>query len=248
MLNHAYGWRPDLPDQRDKRLSLVPASYPPYVDLRSALPAVYDQGQLGSCTANALAGAMQFDQWKEKIPGFMPSRLFLYYNERVLEGTVDSDAGASLRDGLKTMVSDGVCPESAWPYEISQFAVDPPNAIYGWAAAYKTTSYWSLSQDLLNLRACLTARYPFVFGFSVYESFESPAVAQTGIVPMPQPQEALLGGHAVLCVGYNEARQCFWCRNSWGASWGIDGHFWMPYEYLLSADLASDFWTIRKVA
>jgi C1A family cysteine protease len=244
-----FGWRPSLPDQRDELLKLAPlaAPLPPYVDLRSALPAVYDQGNLGSCTANALAAAFQFDQWKDKESVFMPSRLFVYYNARMLENSVASDAGASLRDGLKTLVRYGVCDETIWPYDIGQFAVVPPTKAYMFAIGNQVVSYLSVPQDLDSLRGCLVTRFPFVFGFTVYESFMTDRTAATGQVPMPGPNERSVGGHAVLCVGFNQARRCFWCRNSWGPSWGLNGYFWMPHEYLLDPNLSDDFWTVRSI-
>lgn len=241
-----YGWKKDQPDQRDRRLSLAPASFPPYVDLRSALPPVYDQGNLGCCVYNAIGAAVEFDHWKQGMSPFPISRLFGYYNARAIEGTVDSDSGISPRDGFKVLVSDGMCPESVWPYNISQFATLPPVAAYTAAVPHKALSYWSLSQDLMSLRACLVARFPFCFGISVYESFESDAVAASGIVPMPSPDESIVGGHCCLAFGYNEKLRAFLCRNSWGASWGLNGHFFIPYEYLLSTDLAGDMWTLRR--
>jgi len=124
-----YGWIRDLPDHRDFMYSVPVATLqalPSSVDLRSHCPPVYDQGQLGSCTANAIAGALQFDEIKEHKNGpSTPSRLFIYYNERVIEGTVTSDSGAQLRDGVKTVAKRGICPAKVWPYDISKFAVKP---------------------------------------------------------------------------------------------------------------------------
>jgi len=243
-----YGWKRQLPDQRDWRFqSLAPTRFPSYVDLRSGLPPIYDQEQLGSCTANAGAGAIAFDQFRQKLPQVEPSRLFIYYNERVIEGTVPSDSGATLRDCMKAMADYGACSEVLWPYDTGRFAVKPSPQAYAAGLAHKGVSYWAVGQDLNSMRGCLAQRFPFVFGFSVYDSFESNAVAKTGVVPMPSASESMLGGHAVLCIGYNEKRQQFWCRNSWGAGWGLSGYFWMPYAYLLSADLSGDFWTLRSI-
>src|SRR6266436_2634478 len=129
-----YGWIPDIPDQRDYLYAAPPAflrALPPRVDLRKQCPPVYDQGQLGSCTANAIGGAIEFDQMKEKLPQiFIPSRLFIYYNERVIEGTVNTDAGAMLRDGIKTVAKQGACPEPMWPYLIARFKTRPSAACY----------------------------------------------------------------------------------------------------------------------
>ena len=98
------------------------------------------------------------------------------------------------------------------------------------------------------MKGCLAAGYPFVFGFAVYESFESKEVAQSGVVPMPKPGERVLGGHAVMAVGYDDEQRNFIVRNSWGSGWGQDGYFLMPYHYLHDPNLASDFWTVRMLS
>ena len=252
MSTRHYGWIPDLPDQRDHRFvsaiqGLVAPVLPVHVDLRLQCPPVYDQGQLGSCTGNAIAGALEFERLKQSLLDFMPSRLFIYYNERVMEGTVASDSGASIRDGIKSVSTQGCCPESEWPYDVSQFAVAPPAQCYTDAVKYDVLQYLSVSQDLTDMKTCLAAGYPFVFGFTVYESFESATVAQTGQVPMPAMFENVVGGHAVMAVGYDDASSTFIVRNSWGPSWGDAGYFHLPYAYLADANLADDLWTIRLV-
>lgn len=246
-----YGWIPDLPDQRDRIFAARPATLralPPRVDLGPACPPVYDQGQLGSCTAQAIAGVLQFDQAKQaQADVFTPSRLFIYYNERVIEGTVDEDAGAMLRDGIKTVAKQGAPHESLWPYVIARFRLKPAAAAYTDGKRHEAILYERLTQSVEQLQACLADGYPFVFGFSVYESFETAAVARTGRVPMPRRGEVLLGGHAVVATGYVEAERRFLVRNSWGASWGRVGYGTMPYEYLLDRGLSADFWTIKLV-
>jgi C1A family cysteine protease len=246
-----YGWTPDLPDKRD-RMFAVPLralkALPPSVDLRSVCPPVVDQGQLGSCTANAIAGALEFNQMKENLADvFAPSRLFIYYNERVMEHTVDEDSGAMIRDGIKSVAKQGAPHETLWPYDISTFKTKPSAAAYKDAAKHRAILYQRLTPTLDQLKGCLASGFPFVFGFSVYESFESQAVAKNGKVPMPKPQEQLLGGHAVLAVGYNDASKRFIVRNSWGTGWGLAGYFTIPYAYLTDANLADDFWTIKQV-
>ena len=245
-----YGWIPDLPDERDHLYAAPPAflsALPPFIDLRAQCPAVYDQGMLGSCTANAIGGAIEFDRLKQSLADFVPSRLFIYYNERLIEGTADIDSGAMIRDGIKSVASQGVCPEPEWPYVISKFTDKPSAKAYEDAKSDRAVSYQSLVQDLNQMRGCLASGYPFIYGFTVYESFESPAVAQTGHVPMPGPSERAVGGHAVLAVGYDDASQTFLVRNSWGAGWGMAGYFAMPYTYLIQPGLADDLWTIRIV-
>ena len=247
--NRCYGWMPDVPDQRD-HLYAAPvvhiAKLPAKADLRPMCPPVYDQGQLGSCTANAIGAAIQFDRRKQKLtPDFPPSRLFVYYNERAMENTVHSDAGAQIRDGIKSVSKQGDCPEKEWPYVISKFATKPAATCYKSAIKYKAVSYQRVPQILNQMKGCLASGYPFVFGFSVYTEFENDAVAKTGMLNMPGPKEKLLGGHAVIAVGYDDKTQRFIVRNSWGSKWGIKGYFTMPYAYLTDSNLADDFWTIR---
>jgi C1A family cysteine protease len=245
-----YGWNPDIPDGRDLMYAAPPevvTQLPPKVDLRGECPGVYDQGQLGSCTANAIASALEFDQMKQKEQPFTPSRLFIYYNERVMEGTVGSDSGAQIRDGVKTVNQEGAPAETDWPYDIAKFTDKPPQNAYDDAKQHEAILYQRLTQTLPQLKGCLAAGYPFVFGFVVYESFESQEVASTGQGQMPAAGEKQLGGHAVLAVGYDEDQQRFTIRNSWGSGWGMAGYFTLPYPYLLQGTLSSDFWTIRAV-
>jgi C1A family cysteine protease len=246
-----YGWIPDLPDQRDHLYAAPPpvvSALPPSSDLRPDCPPVYDQGQLGSCTANAIGAAIEFDQMKQKLSDvFVPSRLYIYFNERSLEGTVASDSGAQIRDGIKTVSSEGACHEALWPYDITKFADQPPTNCYDDGAKNKAVTYQRLVVNPTQLKGCLASGFPFVFGFTVYESFESQQVASTGHAPMPASGEKVLGGHAVMAVGYDDASQWFLVRNSWGASWGMAGYFTLPYAYLTQPGLSSDFWTVRLV-
>jgi len=243
-----YGWIPDLPDRRDRLFAARPkarAALPKSVDLRPVCSPVEDQGQLGSCTANALAGALEYLERKDAVSFQDVSRLFIYYNERVVEHTVSDDSGAMLRDGIKTLAKLGVCPETLWPYVIARFAAKPSPACFAAAGKHQITSYARL-ETTDDMRTCLAAGFPFVFGFTVYESFESQAVARSGIVPLPKLGESALGGHAVVGVGYDDAKKRFLCRNSWGPHWGLGGYFWMPYGYLGDRRLSDDFWTIRR--
>lgn len=242
-----YGWLPDLPDARDQWFAAPPVTeaLPHSVDLRAQCPPVYDQGQLGSCTANAIGGAVQFEWRKQSMPDEVPSRLFIYYCEREIEGTVSSDSGAMLRDGIKSVATYGAPYEAAWPYDPHTFAVKPPPSVWTSASRDKAVKYARVMQVGTQLKGCLAAGYPFVFGFTVYDSFESDEVATTGMVPMPSGDDSVLGGHAVLCVGYDDSQQRFIVRNSWGDGWGLQGYCLMPYGYLTDPLLASDMWTIR---
>jgi len=243
-----YGWVPDLPDHRDfmyGQIQPVIAALPPLIDLRPTCSPIENQGQLGSCTANALVGSLEFLERKDGIKFVDLSRLFIYYDERVIEHTVKSDSGAELRDGIKTLAKQGVCPEKEWPYNIAKFAVKPTAKCYKDALQHQITSYQRIL-TIDEMRSCLASGFPFVFGFTVYESFESQQVAQTGVVNMPQPAERVLGGHAVVAVGYDDSQKRFIVRNSWGIGWGQQGYFTMPYDYLSDRNLSDDFWTIRR--
>jgi C1A family cysteine protease len=248
-VKRVFGWVPDVPDQRDfllKSVLKVPAKLPASVDLSKGCSKVEDQGELGSCTANALAGALEFLERKDKIKPFVDfSRLFVYYNERVIEHTVRSDSGAMLRDGIKTLAKQGACSEKSWPYDVTKFAKKPGVPCYKEAMDHCITSYHRIV-TVDEMRACLAEGYPFVFGFAVYESFQAQKVSKTGVVDMPKQGERSLGGHAVMAVGYDDATKRFLVRNSWGTTWGKKGYFTMPYDYVGNRDLSDDFWTIRR--
>jgi C1A family cysteine protease len=240
-----YGWLPDRPDHRDLLYKAIKPrlSLPQKVDLTLQCSPIENQGNLGSCTANALVDNLEFLELKENVPYLDLSRLFIYYNERLIEGTVGEDSGATLRDGIKSLVKAGYCAEKMWEYNIKKFTQKPPMKCYLEARRHRIKEYRSLltQNDLLT---CLADGYPFVFGISIYESFESDKVAKTGIVPMPSMSERNLGGHAVMAVGYDRTKQIFIIRNSWGIGWGNKGYFTLPFAYI--DRLASDFWTIRK--
>lgn len=249
MNKQIYGWRAQRPDFRDRVFSpLTPAHVlPTKVDLRPECPPIVDQGQLGSCVANATAAAHEFTQMKQKQVKFPPSRLFIYYNTRAMEGTIKQDAGSIIRDAFKCIAQQGVCDESIWPYNVAKFKNKPTAKCFSYALKHKAMQYLSVTPTLAQLKGCLADGFPFVFGISVYESFESDEVAKTGVVPMPAATEQNLGGHAICAVGYDDSTQMFTVRNSWGTSWGDKGYFYLPYEYLTNANLASDFWTVRVI-
>jgi C1A family cysteine protease len=259
-MKHILNWRRDLPDFRDFKYSkhhlLTAEPLPVSVDLRSQMPPIVDQGQAGSCTANALSGALGFlesQALRNKISSpeefnsntFVPfSRLFIYYNERILEGDPLDDGGAQIRDGIKTLAQYGGCDENIWPYDLNNLFVKPNDPCYTEASQHKISAYYSLDNDLYQLKHALASGSPVIFGFTVYSSFENSEVANTGIMSMPQLTDDVEGGHAVLMVGYNDQDQYFIVRNSWGTSWGQQGYFLMPYQYAASPDLADDFWVI----
>jgi C1A family cysteine protease len=257
MQSRTYGWRPDVPDKRDRvhRTTFDAAALPKRVDHSPQMPECYDQGSLGSCTAHAIGGAIAYELGDRAqlvgdyyVPSwFAPSFLQIYYCERALEGTTHDDAGAFIRDGAKVTAQIGVAPASAWPYDEAKFSKRPPKSVYRAALNTRVTSYMRVPQNVTDLRAELAAGDTVVFGFSVYESFESDDVALSGLVPLPAAHESMLGGHAVLLVGYDHERKLFKVRNSWGPSWGDGGYFWMPYDYVCDPELADDFWTLKTV-
>jgi len=183
---------------------------------------------------------------KSKISRFRDlSRLFVYYNERIAIGTVQEDSGAMLRTGIKTLKAQGVCRESLWPYEIRRFTDKPTAACFTEAADHQVTAYQRLN-TLNEMKACLAMGLLFVFGFAVYEYVMSAAVARTGLIRLPGKNERMLGGHAVMAVGYQESARTILFRNSWGAAWGRSGYGQMPYAYLESRALSDDFWCIQS--
>ena len=251
----AYGWVKDKPEGwifgRDAHFKTgPPVALPASCNLQSNCPPVYDQTTLESCTANASGAGWDFENFQQDGAFLTPSRLKIYYDARAKEGTIGQDAGAQLRDVLAVlcMPMGGVCPETMWPYIVSKFTQQPPAACYACGKTNYVLQAQSVAQDLATIKTVLAiTRRPVIFGFTVYSSFESQAVAKSGIVPLPKRGEQILGGHAVLAVGYDDARQMVLVRNSWGIGWGLGGYFWLPYAYITNPRLASDFWTILRV-
>lgn len=250
-----YGWVPSLPDWRDhirvQRPLKTGEVLPPLFSMRTKMPSVYDQLQTGSCTGNATAAAIDYNEGKQGRPFITPSRLFPYFNARVIEGTQDTDAGAQVRDVIKAVATLGICTEAEWPYIESNCTVAPSTNCYADALKNVVSSYASVGgmdgPSIDDLRGTLYDGEPVIFGMSVYESFESNAVAQTGFLPMPTANEKMVGGHCILMVGYDDKKQVFEIRNSWGADFGDGGYFYMPYSYITPL-LTDDFWTIKSVS
>ncbi len=245
----SYGCVRDKPDSRDHKY-VPPAQQlnksPAQVDLRPLCPPVYDQRPLNSCTANAVAAAVQFERMRLKLtPDFVPSRLFIYYNERKLAGTLGKDAGAPLRDGIKSVAKQGDCPEPHWPYVAAKVETAPNASCYQQAVKYPQVSYQALAQDLTHMKACLASGHPFVLAIHVYSSSETPEAKQTSTFPTPKAGESLVGTHAVMAVGYDDSKKHFIVRNSWGADWALAGYFYLPYDYVIDSKYAGDFWTLR---
>lgn len=245
------GWQPDLPDVRDRYKIVAPVPITPTSNVRDKLPTVaYNQGRLGSCTGQGVERVWRFANFLNGTPDVAGSRLFIYFCERVLEGTVREDSGAQIRDGIKSITRWGCPPEEFWPYDIAKFTKRPPMKAYRAAKKEQALLYERIPCDLNTMKSVLCSGFPFVFGFSVYSSFETDDVANTGIMPVPKPDEQLLGGHCVTCEGHDDNRGAYLCRNSWGEKWGIPeipGHFWMPYDVLGNSDMADDRWVVTKV-
>lgn len=244
-----FGTHPDLPDARDREyLPKQKLRLPRIVDLRPGMPPVYNQHSLNSCSAHALGAVLWYDEIREfgsKARG--PSRLFIYYNERVREREVHHNAPVSLRDGYRTVATRGACPEHMWPYRLSKYSDKPPRRCYSAAKSTRAIEYFRLHRDLKSLQSCLAEGRPFTLGVSVHQSFMSAKVKHTGEVPVPPRGDKVLGGHAMLVVGYHDASERFIVRNSWGARWGHGGYCMIPYEFILHPNLSWDFWTCWQV-
>lgn len=242
-----FGWRRDLPDRRDFSFYPAPSlteKLPAKVDLRPNFDfPIYNQGQLGSCTANAIGAAVQYEMHKQGQKDWTPSRLFIYFNERLIEGNPWSDSGAQIRDGMKVVNQLGYPPEEVWPYAVNQFAVRPSLSVYTRAHNTRVTQYLRVYQDVGILKSCLASGFPFVGGITVYSSF--PQTGNWGVVPMPGPDDSVEGGHALIFVGYDDGPKTFTFRNSWGPDWGNGGYGTIPYDYLHDPNLSADFWTVR---
>ena len=257
MGQRVYNLKSDKEDMRDmvfrseqfKTASQLPLS----VDLRPKMSPVVDQGELGSCTANAIASGLR--EYIELNYGHGQlvnlSRLWLYWQERELEDSVGQDAGASIRDGMSVLQKLGCAPETDFPYDITRFTETPSDQSDMDANAYKISAYHRVT-SVKALKASLAQGMPVVLGISVHESFESAEVARTGIVPMPGRGDKALGGHAVLAVGYTHSvlgvsgmqvkgMGYVICRNSWGTSWGDKGYFYLPEAYFTK--YVSDMWS-----
>lgn len=230
-----------------------PNFMPQIVDMRAKCSPVEDQGQIGSCSGHAFSGALEYLENAqgsyEPAAGkfFRVSRLFTYYNERILENDTALDNGAFIHDGIKALSTYGICQEAIWPYDVTKFAQKPGDGAYADAATRKITKFAQvISTDILSVKQTLASGYPIVFGFQVYDSFEGAQVAHTGVVNMPMKGEKCQGGHAVLMVGYNDLAQRVLVRNSWGPNWGNGGYFTLPYAYITNINLTSDAWVINK--
>ena len=243
-MERKYGWLRQPPDDRDLKYSAARPllGLPSSVDLRPNMPPIWDQGQLGSCTSFGIARAYNYAEIKAGLGSTEPSHLFIYYNERMEEGTVDTDAGAIIRDGIKSCNIYGVAAENMWPYDVSKFTVKPPEEAYDYALSNQIRFYASVDNTNINsVKLCMSHGWPIVFGFSVYPSFEN---YTGGVIEPPKPGDQYLGGHCVCTAGYDDSKQAILVANSWGPSFGDNGYFWLSYSYFTSG-LVSDCWMMR---
>ena len=242
-----YHWTRDKIDKRDYLYAPTVVKTSNYVDLRPYCSPIEDQGRLGSCTGNAIAGAIEL-LMKRNNKFADISRLFIYYYERLLENTVNYDSGAYIRDGIKACYTYGAATENLWPYDISKFRNRPSIDAVNDASRRKVKLYERVA-DFNGVINAIDNGYPGTIGFDVYSSFDSPTVARTGIMPYPNlRKETLLGGHAVLIVGYNKNNDTFIVRNSWGKYWGDNGYFYMPFQVIKNNTMSGDFWVIKSLS
>jgi C1A family cysteine protease len=254
-LGRKYLCKKDGHDSRDHNFLMTAtqiAAMPPSVNLESKCPPVFDQASLGSCTANGIIGAFLCEKIKQCAGKAvdMLSRLFLYFCERAMEGTTDQDAGAQIRDGIKSAAKNGICKELSWPYVIGKYAVQPPPGCYVEARNEQALTYERVAIDTLSIKASLAAGFPVVIGLTLYSSFEAKATMESGIVPMPSLWERMrgpLGGHCMYIIGFDDATQRFLFRNSWGLAYkkGTSGNVEIPYTYVVK--YGQDAWKIELV-
>lgn len=245
----SFGWKKDLPDHRDFKFSgkVSVDELPEVVDNRSLEPSIYDQGDLGSCTANATLSAFRQTRRQEKKHDFKASRLAHYYWTREIEETVNEDAGAEIRDAVKVLSQIGTVAESRWPYKIEKFTVAPTPAIKRDALKHTCLVYESVPLDVTSFRKAIYENGHVIIGIAVFQSFVSREVGKTGNVPVPGPNEVAIGGHAMLAVGYDMTNGTAIVKNSWGKDWGDAGNCHIPFSYLLNPEYSGDYWTLKSI-
>jgi len=242
-MKYKFGWLPDLSDQRDKiysapRIDKLPSS----VSLLDFCAPVENQTTTSSCTAHGIVGNLEMLEKKNDTNFYDISRLFIYYNTRKIRGIEDTDGGAYIRDGIKSLVRYGYCSEKLWKYDEKKVNIKPDRKSYKEAKRHLIKEY-SRIQSINDIITCIASGYPVIFGITLYESFQSNTVAKTGKVPIPKMSESVIGGHCMLIIGYDMETKIFTVRNSWSTKWGDNGNCYIPFKYM---EQASDCWTIRK--
>jgi len=220
------------------------ASLPTKVDLRYLCSPVENQRELSSCTANACVGALEMLEKQQGIPQEDLSRLYVYWNTRILDGSVDKDQGAYLSTSMRAIQKHGACLESMWPYDPTEVFSRPHDQCYADGALRQTLEYARVSQGY-GIKAALAEGFSVVFGMMLRTSFSK--VNKTGQVPIPKKREKSTGGHAMLIVGYNMRKSTYIVRNSWGAHWGHHGYCYVPFQMVDDPRMSWDFWVARKI-
>ena len=252
---HAFGWKGDAPGKKATPFRLSPKYSQMQIsvksDLSNLMPPIQDQGTVGSCTGNGIGRILDYAHKKATGRFFTPSRLFIYYNERVMEGTVYEDAGAQIVDGIKSVMQLGACVEGIctlygqWPYEVDKFAVKPPDIAYQKALNYQALHAYKVNNaDGRSIRMALSNGLPVVFGALVYPDIER-LNAQRYVLSMPKKGEMYIGGHCMVITGHNDGTQLYLVDNSWGTSWGLRGRCYIPYAYIHNARITEDCWVIE---
>lgn len=250
MSERKYCLKSSPPDHRDVSISIPKGLFehlPVKIDLKPDMPSPLDQLNLGSCALNATSNCIRYLLKKQHMQEWQPSRLYLYWNTRVNieKSKADDDTGVCIRDVCKSLTKYHSCNETIWPYVVEKFSEVPSEESYKEANLHKKIKYAYVPLNLNSIKHTLYKETPIIIGLQLYESFHNNNTAKTGIVPMPKIEtEKLLGGHALLLIGYCDETKLFKIQNSWGSSWGDGGYCYVPYEYLLNSNLASDFWTI----
>ena len=254
MIEHGrkLNWKPSPPDSRDfksTRHLAAPIELPSEFELNYKIP-VYDQKNAGSCVGNGSCESFRYES--KELTGnydFEPSRLFVYWNARDIDGSTGEDAGTYIRSGFKAMNKSGLCHEKLHPYDdaISSVIKKPSSEAYNDGLKNSIVQYAAVNQNEQDIKATLVSGAVVVFGFTVYDSFFGSWANSTGIMPLPKKTEGIQGGHCVVIVGYSDSKKCFKIQNSWGTNWGIGGYFWMPYSFLLDPKQADDFWAIQSI-
>lgn len=265
---HYLGRKKDSADPRDHFYGVVHAAEvapapPPSADISAQLPPCFDQGQEGSCGPNSGAGMMahQFPELKQLF-----SRNQIYWDVRSMEGDTTVDGGVETRDVLKALTTTGAALEKSWPYSQQTLFKQPPTSVIVEASQHKLLSYSRLLTDV-EYMSCVASDFSFILGFTCFSSIDSPDLARTGVMPMPDTtREQQVGGHDVLVVGYDTnfknsdvfkksgvdpslvSDTALKIRNSWGVDWGLEGHFWMPMPYAVNPSIGGDAWTGRRYA
>lgn len=242
----ALGALRDTIDERDLIYRPPGAALPQKVDLRAHCGPSYNQLPLQSCSAHAIGSAITWLANHAGKPIAPPSRLFIYFNSRRIEGTQATDGGATMRNAIKSIARYGTCPETDWPYDTTAFATPPPQPCYDNAHVH-AVGYQRIDRDLVALRSCLAEGFPFAFAMEAYAQPFTAASTNGGHLALPQPGDTLCGGHAVLAVGYDDVAKTVIVLNSLGPTFGTNGYFMMPYAYFTQADLTYDLWTIRRI-